>query len=72
MSRFTIPMPAKAKCPRCGHWSRDHSIGTCLRSMPRGDRPRRDRDGALLVYLCGCAVWQGPRPWLGEGPAWTP
>jgi hypothetical protein len=63
---MTIPMPRNAKCPLCGHRSRDH-IGTCLRKTARNSK---GPEGETVHHLCGCAVWQGPRPWLGEGPAW--
>ncbi len=65
---MTIPMPRTAKCAACGHWSKDHRIGVCLRKTARNSR---GREGETVVHLCGCGVWQGPRPWLGEGPAWA-
>ena len=66
--RLTIPMPRKAKCSECGHWSRDHNIGTCLRKTGRNTKGIW---GETVIHLCGCGVWQGPRPWLGEGPSWS-
>lgn len=70
MSRFppTIPMPLKAKCPSCGHASKGHAIGTCLVKVSRNTK---GLDGETVIHICGCSVWQGPRPWLGEGPAWA-
>ena len=63
----TIPMPRNAKCPKCGHPSKGH-IAACLRKVGRNTKGRW---GETVVHLCGCGVWQGPRPWLMEGPAWA-
>jgi len=54
-------------CPRCSHPSAGHQIGTCLVKVGRNTR---GPEGETVIHLCGCAVWQGPRPWLQEGSAW--
>ncbi len=67
MAERTIPMPEGATCPRCRHPSGAHASGTCLAETRP---PDVNAYGGGTWHLCGCGYWQGPRPWLGEGPAW--
>jgi hypothetical protein len=62
------PAPRGAKCPRCAHPSKGHYGGTCL---VKTGRNTRGPEGETVLHLCGCSCWQGPRPWLMEGPAWS-
>jgi hypothetical protein len=63
----SIPMPKGAKCPRCKHPSKGH-VAVCLVQVGPNTR---GPDGERVTHLCGCGLWQGPRPWLLEGPAWS-
>jgi hypothetical protein len=57
----------RPKCSRCGHLSAKHSIGTCfVKTGPNTRGPW----GETVHHVCGCSRWQGPRPWLMEGPSW--
>lgn len=70
MRATTIPMPPKAECPGCLHRAQAHSPGSCLVEVARVVVIAGGVE-TTTIHLCGCSRWQGPRPWLGEGPAWA-